>query len=52
MSAGHLLVRAQGVRARTVMIERSEVKFGVTDNAGFWLLVTLLEEGREALSLT
>ena len=27
-------------------------EFGVTDNAGFWLLVTSLKEGREALSLT
>ena len=27
---------------------RGLVKFGVTDNAGFWLLVTSLEEGREA----
>ena len=32
--------------------ERGEVKFGVTDNAGFWLLVTSLKEGWEALSLT
>ena len=37
MSVGHLLVRARGVRARTVlwMVEEGEV--GVTNNAGFWL---------------
>jgi len=42
VSVGHLLVRAQGVRARTVLwLRRGEV--GVTNNAGFWLFSHLAE---------
>ena len=32
--------------------EKAFGEYGVTDNAGFWLSVTSLKEGREALSLT